>query len=270
MSNENQTVDKRETLAALRSIEELFVIASAATRLPFVVCDEETYDDEALLYYKKEDAVEKVQALAKENHKTGVMKVEGKDLLGFYTTLFTQGVNCLAVNPGTDAAINIQLTELVKRKNADEIPDGQKLVENPELQLTAMYFKQELNRLMGGEPTEEVRELQEELLAHYKKSILIVCANEDGKVPILKQKDGTVFQPVFTDLMECQKFVRDQKMKLVAFPAKKIPDILAPEVKGIAINPLGVNVQLQVNRPKKQTPASGQENKQPEAAEIKE
>ena len=30
--------------------------------------------------------------------------------------------------------------------------------------------------------------------------------------------------------------------------AEKIPEILAPEVKGVVINPLGVNVQLQVAR----------------------
>lgn len=269
MSKENQTVTKSETLAALRNPGELYVIASAATRLPFAVCDEETFDDEILLFYSKDDALEKVKAMAAENHKTVAMKVETKQLLGFYTTLFTLGINCLAVNPGTDMAINIQLTDLVKRKKPEEIPDGQKLIENPELQLTCMYFMQELHRLAGAEPTDEIKELQEELVAHYKKSLLIVCAHEDGRVPILKQKDGTVFQPVFTDLLEYQKFARDQKMKMMAFPAEKIAEILAPEAKGVVINPFGVNVQLRVNRPQKQT-VSGQENGQPEAAETKE
>lgn len=270
MNKENTTVTKKETLEALRNREELYVVASAVTKLPFAVCDEETFDDEILMYYDREDAAKKVQSLAKENHRTIVMKVEAKQLLGFYTTLFTLGVNCLAVNPGTDAQIKIQLTDLVRRKSPEEIPDGQKLVENPELQLTAMYFMQELHRLAGGEPTEDIRALQEELLAHYQKSILILCAREDGRAPVLKQKDGTVFQPVFTDLIEYQKFARDQKMKMMALPADKIPRILAPEAKGIVINPLGVNVQLQVNRPQKQDPASGQESAQPEAANTKE
>ena len=55
---ENQTtVTKQETLAALRHPGELYVIMSAATKMPFVFCDEETYDDEVFLYYRMEDAL---------------------------------------------------------------------------------------------------------------------------------------------------------------------------------------------------------------------
>ena len=40
---ENQTkVTKQETRAALRHPGELYVIMSAATKMPFVFCDEET------------------------------------------------------------------------------------------------------------------------------------------------------------------------------------------------------------------------------------
>ena len=48
MNDNSTTVTKQETLAALRNPGELYVIMSAVTRLPFVKCDEETYDDELL------------------------------------------------------------------------------------------------------------------------------------------------------------------------------------------------------------------------------
>ena len=32
----------------------------------------------------------------------------------------------------------------------------------------------------------------------------------------------------------------------------KIPDILAPEAKGVIVNPVGVNVPFNIARPKKQ------------------
>ena len=91
-------------------------------------------------YYRLEDAQEKAKKLAEERYQTAVAKIAEKQLLGFYTNLFTMGVNCLAVNEGTDMAIRIQLSELVARKKPENLPEGQKLVENPALHLTALYF----------------------------------------------------------------------------------------------------------------------------------
>mgnify|MGYP002802897398 FL=1 len=109
--------------------------------------------------------------------------------------------------------------------------------------------------MTSPEPTEEVKELQEELLAHYNKGTFIVAVQEDGKIPILKQKDGSIYQPVFTDLIECQKFCSGKNMKVMAIPAAKIAEILVPEAKGVALNPFGVNVQLQIRRPEKKESA---------------
>ncbi len=256
MDDRNRTgVTKQETLSALRKPGELYVIMSAATRMPFVVCDDETYDDEVLLYYRLDDAKEKAGHLADEKYKTAVAKIEEKQLLAFYTSLYAMGVNCLSVNSGTDMQTSIQLEELVVRKKPEQLPEGKKLVENPSLHLTALYFMQELRRLGSPQLTEELRDMQEELLAHYKKGTYILAAKEEGQIPVLKQKDGAVYQPLFTDLLEFQKFARGQKMKTLVIPAAKIPDILAKEAKGIVINPLGVNLQLQVTR-QEQKPAS--------------
>ena len=251
----NATVTKQETLQALRKPGELYAVMSGVTRMPFVVCDEETFDDEVLLYYRVEDAQEKAKQLAEQNYRTAVAKIEEQHLLAFYTNRCTMGVNCLAVNAGTDMAIQIQLTDLVTRKKPEEIPEGKKIIENPALHLTALYFMQELRRMTSPEPTEEVKELQEELLAHYNKGTFIVAVQEDGKIPILKQKDGSIYQPVFTDLIECQKFCSGKNMKVMAIPAAKIAEILVPEAKGVALNPFGVNVQLQIRRPEKKESA---------------
>ena len=72
MSDNNTTVTKQETLAALRNPGELYVIISGATKQPFVCCDEETYDDEVFLYYRAEDAKEKTERLAEEKYATAV------------------------------------------------------------------------------------------------------------------------------------------------------------------------------------------------------
>lgn len=251
MSDKNTTVTKAETLAALKNPGELYVIMSAVTKLPFVVCDDETYDDEVLLYYRSEDAKERARKLMEEKYLTAVAKLETKQLLPFYTSLYTLGVNCLSVNSGTDTQINIQLGDLVVRKQPDQMPEGKKLVENPALHLTAIYLMQELRRQETPQMTEQIKELQEELLAHYVKGTYLIALGEDGKAPVLKQKNGDIYQPVFTDVLEFQRFGRGKKMRLVIVDSNKIQEILAPEAKGIVINPLGVNIQLQVTRKKK-------------------
>ena len=137
------------------------------------------------------------------------------------------------------------------RKNPEELPDGKKLLENPALQLTAIYFMQEMRRQEKPQPTEELKELQEELLAHYSKASFIIGIQEDKQIPVLKQKNGDIYQPIFTDLLEFQKFAKDKKMRTAVISAAKIPDILVGASKGVVINPLGVNVQLQVAKKKK-------------------
>ena len=251
MSEKKTTVTKQETLAALRSPGELYVVMSGVTKLPFVHCDEITYDDEVFVYYRVEDAKARAKELQDQKYLTAVAKLEEKQLLGFYTSLYTMGVNCLAVNHGTDTQIDIQLAELVTRKMPEQLPNGQKIVENPELHLTAIYFMQEMRRQQSATLTEELKELQEELLAHYGKGTFVAAVREDGQVPILKQKDGSIYQPLFTDMLEFQKFARGEKMKMAVIPAAKIPEILVGEAKGVVINPFGVNVQLQVAKRKK-------------------
>ena len=58
-----------------------------------------------------------------------------------------------------------------------------RLLENPALQLTAIYFMQEMRRQEKPQPTEELKELQEELLAHYSKGSFIVATQEDRADP---------------------------------------------------------------------------------------
>ena len=251
MNDNSTTVTKQETLAALRTPGELYVIMSGATRLPFVFCDEETFDDEIFLYYRADDAKEKAKELQGKRYASAVVKLEDKQLLAFYTSLYTMGVNCLAVNSGTDTEISIQLSDLVIRRKPEELPEGKRPVENPALHLTAIYFMQEMRRQAEPQPTEELNKLQEELLAHYGKGTFVAAVREDGQGPILKQKDGSIYQPLFTDMLEFQKFARGEKMKMAGIPAAKIPEILVGEAKGVVINPFGVNVQLQVAKRKK-------------------
>ena len=132
----------KQALVNLRNLEEIYVIMSGVTKMPFVLCDEETFDDEVLVYYQEESAKEKAKTLAEDRYHVGIAKIEKNARLGFFTNLYTMGVNALAVNVGTEEEVRVQLEQLVVRKNKEELPEGKKLIENPELHLTAMYLMQ--------------------------------------------------------------------------------------------------------------------------------
>lgn len=253
--DENKVIvstEMKQALVNLRNLEEIYVIMSGVTKMPFVLCDEETFDDEVLVYYQEESAKEKAKTLAEDRYHVGIAKIEKNARLGFFTNLYTMGVNALAVNVGTEEEIRIQLEQLVVRKNKEELPEGKKLIENPELHLTAMYLMQEMHRSIGPEMPENVKELQEEMMAHYKKGTFIVGVQEDNQVPLLRQPDGSLYQPIFTDMIEFTRFAQGKKMKTAAIPADKIPEILIPDAKGVAINPFGVNVRLDITKANKQ------------------
>ena len=50
------TADKKNTFEKLKGAKEIYVLMSDCTKMPFVLCDSETYDDEVLLFYTEEEA----------------------------------------------------------------------------------------------------------------------------------------------------------------------------------------------------------------------
>lgn len=241
---------KKATAAMLRGADQVYVIWSQCTRMPYVVCDAKTYDDEVLLYFREEDAKEAVRKLTEEKQPVQAVKAEKQNLLAFYVSLMPMGVNCILVNRGTPMEMPIQLHEIIRRQAPEE--GGKPLIENPQLHLTALYFMQEIRRAQKVEMTQELRELQEEMLVNYQRGKYIVPVRENAGTLVMKQKDGQVFQPIFTDMHELRKFLGANKegaeWKTAVIAAENIPEILAPEASGVIVNPLGVNLQLQVKR----------------------
>lgn len=251
MSNENKSDDiavKRTAAEMLRKADAVYMILSLCTRMPYVVCDAETYDDEILLFFEEEAAKKVAEKLLKEKEPVQAVKVEKKDLLAFFVSLIPLGVNCLLVNRDMPTEVAIQLDEIIRRKNPE---DGKVLVENPQLHLTALYFMQEIRKMQKPEMSGELSELHEEMMVHYQRGSYIIPVKENAGTLVMKQKNGQVFQPVFTDIQEYKKFLgmnKDKEIKTAVLPADKIAGILAPEAAGVVVNPFGVNLQLQIRR----------------------
>lgn len=241
--------DKNTVLQQLRVRENIYVILSGCTRMPFVLCDPETYDDEVFIFFEKDNADREAKKLNEEAQPVQVIKIENKNFLAFYSGLYPMGVNCMFVNCGTENEIKIQLEELVKKPEDQKLPDGVIRIENRPLHLTALYFMQELRRKQHKELTDTLKELQEEMMTHYSEATLIIAMREDKGIVIMKNKEGHVFLPVFTDIQEFRKFQMvnaKEKFGTGMIKAEKIRENLPPEAVGILINPLSVNVPLKI------------------------
>ena len=91
------SADKSDILKKMRESEAIYVLMSDCTRLPFVVCDPETYDDEVFIFFSEQDAMQAGQEYIKENQPLKIFKIENKYMLSFYSSLFPIGVNCMVV-----------------------------------------------------------------------------------------------------------------------------------------------------------------------------
>lgn len=240
----------KQTILKIQKAETLYAMMSLCTRMPYVECDGETYDDQIFVYFEENDAKDAAQKLLDKKIPVKLFKLEKGAILPFFVNLFPMGVNCVVVNRGVKGAVAIQLHEMLNRPSDANLTEGKMRVENQALQLTALYYVQEIRRMPGQQDREDLKELYEEMLSHFQKGKYIIAAREeDSGIPLLKQPNGDLFHPVFTDIQEFQKFCvlnKNEKFKTGIIEAKNIIHILAPNAKGIAINPMGVNVMLQM------------------------
>ena len=245
-------MNKTVILSLLKISKEIYCIMSAATKMQFVQCDPETFDDEILVFLNEDEAKEKAAELLKEGNPVHIAKIPQKNLLGFYSSLYAIGVNSIRVKMQYEKECVIQLAELITRPADDKVKEGQKRIENPAFHLTALYFMQLMRSAKAKDRQEEAKELSEELAAHFAKGTFIVAVQEDNKIPLLKQKDGNLkdvaFQPIFTDLPEFMKFNMTKKLKPLVVEMKKLPEVMAKEAKGVVVNAMGVNLIMQVEK----------------------
>ena len=80
-------VDKSDVLKKMREAEAIYVLMSDCTRMPFVVCDPETYDDQVLIFFSEEEAMKGGQEFLKEGNPLKIFNIENKYMLPFYSSL---------------------------------------------------------------------------------------------------------------------------------------------------------------------------------------
>ncbi|HIX14742.1 MAG TPA: SseB family protein [Candidatus Hungatella pullicola] len=244
----NSQSERQALLQKLRTAPQLFTLVSVCTKEPYLTCDPETFDDEVRLFFQPEEAKAQAKKLLDEKVPVTVAKMENQQMLMFYTNLYTMGANALRVlDDGMETVF--QLQDIVRKREPDQLPEGTVWVENPQLHLTSLYYAQELRRQEKTENNSQLREYQEEISVNYRKGKYILAVQKEDKgTPLVKLTDENMYQPVFTDILEFNKFNKENKFTPIVLSADKIAQLLPPEAKGVVLNLLGVSLPMALRK----------------------
>ena len=242
-------ISKEEAIKELQNRETVFVAYSQATKLPYVKCDEETYNDQAWIFSTEEGIKEFGKKMIEDKILLMGMRFSKKDYPRLYGTFYAIGVNTVVWVDGEDK-IEIDLPDVAKQADMSKIEPAKRPLLNPSLELSGIYFMQELRRPVKQEEHKNIRELEEELIANLRKAEFLIAINaeqeEDGKlhIPYLKNKEDKIMQPVFTDVMEFEKFGRGKNLRVAKVTIDKLPNLMIPQANAYVVNPMGFNLVL--------------------------
>ncbi len=247
---------KQEAARQLQTRDFLYVAYAHATKLPYVTCDPVTYNDQIWVFSTEEGIKEFGREKLQEKIVLLGMRFERKDFNRLYATLYAIDVNEVVFVDGEER-VCVELTSIARQADFSKLEPSKRPLFNPALQLCGIYFMQEVRRPLPQEERPNMRQQEEELIMNLRKALFLVpmeVSEEDPKkisVPYLKNKDGDMLQPAFTDVMELDRFAKGKKLKAAKVDFTRLPGLLLEQSKGIAINPMGINLVLtreQLNR----------------------
>ncbi|MDE7308751.1 MAG: SseB family protein [Lachnospiraceae bacterium] len=241
---------EQEFIKKLPTIDNYYVIFCDFTKMPYAECDEQTFDDKAFIFLKEAMAKKFVEEYKEDGMILSVKTVTRAEILGFLTSLPLLGIN-MASFRGNETH-NIQLDNIVKRQYKEDAP---KPVENPSLQLSMIYFMQAVRIAETEEENAIARQFEEEMMVNIARGHFLVPSREieetddegNKKVAFLqvKNNNGDVFIPLFTDINEYFKFnSQDGTMKFLVLDFNKIYNTKVPQLTGFIINPGTISVLL--------------------------
>ena len=242
-------ISVEDAVKELQARETVFVAYSQATKLPYVTCGEETYNDQVWFFAEEETLKEYGKKKLEDKILLMGMKFSKKDYPRLYGTFYAIGVNTVVWVDGEDQ-VEVDLANIAKQADMSQIEPAKRPLLNPTLELSGIYFMQELRRPVEKDQHGNLRELEEELIVNLRKSEYLIAMNvdpEDPKkinIPYLKNKKEEILQPVFTDVMELEKFTRGQKLRIAKVPLAKLPELMIERATAYVINPLGFNLVL--------------------------
>lgn len=238
----------------MQKMETTYIAFGQGTKMPFITCDEETFNDQVWVFSTEKKAKEITQKFKDENQDfMMIVRMKNAQLLGFYSSLYLLGVNEI-VFVEEEQTTKMPLDKVVVPPDYSKLPKEKQPVVNPQLQLTGLYFMQEIYRNKPNNEKPELRNLEEEMAVNLVRSRLLMAleVQEKGevpsgsniKIPCVKNKEGKMFQPFFTDHNELKKFHIENRFQVNMFDFVNVEKMLGAGVDGIVINPQSMNIVI--------------------------
>lgn len=260
------SIDNKFTVKKLWKLDGFYTVFSPLTRMPYVACDQETFDDQVYVFASEESCKEYVKTLNDQQIPAAALKVPQPQMKGFLGSLYSLDVNMVVFQDDAGTAA-LAVEDLAGRPDMEKIKASKIPLMNPQLSLTMVYFLQELRRPVKHDVA-HLKELEDEMVANLVKSSFILgieTVNDEEntdpikvnmkniRIPFMKSKEGDIFQPIYSDFSEFRKYTgpNAQKMRMSNLVFKQLPQFLLKDSKGFVLNPAGVNLVLTVDQLKR-------------------
>ena len=109
-----------DAVKEIQARDSIFVAYSQVTKLPYVTCAEETYNDQAWFFAEEETLKEFGKKKLDDKILLMGMKYEKKDYPRFYGTLYAIGVNSVVWVDGENQ-IEVELTRIARQADFSQL-----------------------------------------------------------------------------------------------------------------------------------------------------
>lgn len=233
-----------------QNLKELHIPFSLATNMPFVTCDEDTFNDQSWLFTSLDSLKEFAKKYAEQKMVFRDVVVKKENFKDLFVDFYSMGVNEVVFCEEKNQ-YKLELSDIIKFQDVSALPPNQRPLVNQELQLSTIYFLQEV-RKPGSEPDKtKLEPLAEEMYANLAKShfLLPVMAVETEEkkekllFPIITDKKGNKFQPIFSDHNQYKKYARKSKpeknIRILLVDINGLQKYLSDQTQGYMLNPDG-------------------------------
>lgn len=233
-----------------RDLKEMHIPFSLATNMPFVSCDEETYNDQCWIFTSLEAVKEFAERYVSQNLRFRDVVVKKENFKDLFVDFHSMGINEL-VFCENENIYKLELSDIIRFQENVAVPPNQRPLLNQQLQLSTIYFLQEVRKPGIPLNKEKLEPLAEEMYANLARAQfllpVIVEKTEESKerllFPIITDKKGNQFQPVFSDHTQYRKFTLknkpDDHTRVLMTDISGLQKYLTDKVHGYMLNPEG-------------------------------
>ena len=172
--------NKMQIIQKIVQSEQLVTAYCAASNMPLIDCSNETFNDRAFAFENEELMKTFIKPWLDRRVPVRGLIFLKKDRMKFFATLASINVDEL-VYVDKSGVYTIKLPDIIKKQDMSKLPPQARPVENPQLQMSGIYFIQEASRGVPQEEKTKLPELEEEFSANVVKGIYLMPVNIIGK-----------------------------------------------------------------------------------------